>query len=151
MINFRLITDMALATEAITSPHNLIWGCPDDMDMSNFQAIMAPTLSYVGCYDDETFLGCVVVVKVSDEVGEVHIAFLPNAFGKTYRICKKYATWIRANLGYKVLLTSCVPENVLATKLTLAVGFKQYDVLENYWLKDGKYYNMNQYQLCEGI
>jgi hypothetical protein len=105
---------------------------------------------YLACYLDEKYIGLVIGMP-SQEVREthlqLHLAFLPEVYGKCVEICQEVTHWYLNNTKYDYLIAPVAGNNKLVTSLVRKCGFKLYTHQDKGWLKNDIEYGKDIYIL----
>ena len=147
MLQIRELTDMTLVDEAFNSPNNRPWAC-SDRNEDGFPVripYLPHKILYIGCYEGEVFLGCVLGIKKNDELS-LHIAFLPVAYGQTLRIGKQILGWLGRNYPqFRVYVAMIAGNNKRAQRYVREAGFQLRALHPDGWLKDGTEHGKHEY------
>jgi len=147
MYSFIPTIDKALIKEVLTSANNIPFAFSDEIDIASFDVNLRDDITIIKVAKDSELFGLLFIIKINDSVADLHLAFLPGAYGKTRKICSEFIEYIWKNTHYSDLTCCCLPENRLAGSLIESVGFIKIGVEDRAWLKDGIWHNFNLYHL----
>lgn len=142
-------TDMELINKTFHSPNNIGWAYDDTVrEQEQFNIGFFPEkLLYFAAYSEEgTFLGCILGIKTRKKELELHVAFLPRAYGKTVEISKELIEYIKKTYPeIRLLLATVAANNKMAERYVKRVGFIYNSHKTAGWLKDKINHGLNVY------
>jgi hypothetical protein len=116
-------------------PHIRDDGCPN---AESLQAVLSESLSYLGVYKGDRYLGLFLVHPHNLVLHEVHTCLLPEAWGATaLHAAKALIAWVFANTPCQRLVTSVPEGNLLALRLARQAGMYEYGCNPRSLMRDG--------------
>ena len=131
MFTFAPETDFYRINQAFHSANNFKWANNGE----EFSLFPSENENYFSCSRDGEFLGLIMLRDLDGNNAEIHIAFLPEAYGKVRGIGKEFLYCMSAVIPGTVLWAPVKKENSLARSLVENLGFE-------YQGDDGNGYNL---------
>jgi len=146
MYTYQLINDIELVNFIFHLPNNLPWIC-DDLYDGDLSIPYNLSYLYIGCFENERLMGVIIGIPTENKNLYLHLAFFPEAYGKTIEICKGVIKYIKKTTKYHTLWATVANNNELAQRLVKNVGFTLYKKEVKGWLKNGKEHGVSSYNI----
>lgn len=138
--------DMEYVTECLTSP--LVWRMSTDDMFKNVDRelyFVPDTLPFY--YLKVDGYGVLIGEPKGIDIYEVHVALNENARGAAVDICREAIQWFFDNESCNKITAAIPCFNHHAMRLAKYIGFVSVGTRENAFIKDGRAYNLNLFEL----
>lgn len=132
------IHDIELITEAMRNPR--VWPSISD-DSSPAPELFIPTMddsiTYLGMFERGEFRGIFMLHPHNHICWEVHTCLLPSVWGRAHLFAAECIDWTFSETACQRLITNIPKGNVLARRLALSVGMREFGINPKSFLKNG--------------
>lgn len=128
LIRIARLHDRALIAETLAHPR-IYPHISDDFTPppSDIDAVLCDDVLYLGAFRRDAYLGLFMVHAHSGVLFEVHTCLLPAAWGADAVQCARSCiAWVFGNTACRRLVTSVPSDNLLAHRLAVRSGMRQY-------------------------
>ena len=118
---------------------------------ATWEPVFHPSIIYLAAFDDSELLGLFLLKKDNAATVQGHLAFLPNAYGRTVDPLRLAIEWVWANTGFK-RITAGIPRcNGLARRVVERAGMTRFGTNPGAWLKHGLLHDVDLYGISRGV
>lgn len=134
----RPIHDIELIAETMLNPR--VW--PSISDDSSpapdlFRPVVGESIVYLGMFEADAFRGLFMLHPHNFVCWEVHTCLLPSAWGRASLFAAECIEWVFRETDCQRLITNIPKGNILARRLALSVGMREFGINQKSFLKNG--------------